>query len=567
MSPLRRAWEAPFWAHVVLLGIVLTALIPVVGTRSSFSPDEPVAITQARSLANGGGWIVEHPFPEVDPFNRFYPLAGSSLGEDGYAPFAKHPVYPVILAALEPVGGLGAMMALSVLATVAAAAFAGLLARNVTGGLERPVLWAVGVASPLLFDGYLVIAHSLAAALVTGATLAVVAALQRRRVGWILLAALLLAASVMLRSEALIFAGALGVAVMTVAVASRRFALIGQGAFLVLAGWGAALAEKWLLRLAIGAAQVVSIPVAGGGFAETRLAGFINTWLNPSSESTIALGDALLVAVLFMGVAAVCVLRWRSSRPHLLVFLGFLAVLATATAFLIESDRVIPGLLIAFSPCVFGIGLIDRQSLQDPARLLLTVTVGIFVAGVLATQYGAGGSAEWGGRYFALAVPLLSVMALDGLQRRAPALPMQIRQRAGAGLALCSLILAVGAMTALVSVHRQNEELLTRLATNSAQVTPGDGGLPVVVSSWPNISRHAWPTPVAGRWLFNDDDERAADLASRLLEVDIAQLTFIGQEEHEVAPYLRWYEVDPSRSYQDGRWQVSVLIARPTVNP
>lgn len=566
MTWLRRVWGAPLWAHVLVLGVGLLALVPLVGTNSSFSPDEPVAITQARSLAAGGGWIVEHPFTEVDPDGQFYPLAGSNQGEEGMAPFAKHPLYPLMLAAVEPVGGLGAMMVPSVLATVAAAALAALLARTVTGGLERPVLWAVGVGSPLLFDAYLVIAHSLGAAFVTAATLAVVVAIRRSRSLLLMMAAaLLVSVAVLFRTEALIFALALGVATAVVGITRRRHGLVVGGAVVAAAGVGSALLEKWLQQVFIGAGpQAISVPDAGGNFFEARWAGFLNTWLSPSSSSDVSGGDALLVVVMLLAVAAVAVLRWRSNRPHLLVFLGAGAAGLAFVALLTDPDRVVPGLLVAFPLAVFAIGLASRDSFRDPARLVLTVTAGLFMAGVLATQYGAGGSAEWGGRYFALGVPILTVLAVDGLARRAPALPVPVRRWAGAGLVTCSLFLAVGAIASLASMHRHNERLLERLVSTSQLISPGDGGVPVVVSSWPNIARHAWPTTPAQRWLYSPDEvDLGRELASRLIDAGIAELTFVGQKPEEVAPYLSRYAVDEERSHEIGRWEITVLVARP----
>ena len=565
MGVLRRVWGAPFWAHVLVLAIGLLALVPVIGTSSSFSPDEPVAITQARSLAEGGGWIVEHPFPEVDPDGQFYPLAGSSNGEHGAAPFAKHPVYPLMLAALEPVGDLAAMMVLSVLATVAAAALAALLAKELTGGLQRPVLWAVGVASPLFFDAYLVIAHSLGAALVTAATLAVVVAVRRQRVVLLMVGAIaLLSAAVLLRSEALIFAGGIGVATATVGVAHRRLGLVGWGGLMVLSGVATAMSEKWFQQLLMGSDQgTVTVPDAGGSFVETRWAGFLNTWLSPSSSSGVGGGDALLVIVMLLAVAGVVVLRWRSSRPYMLVVLAVTATVLATLGFYGDPDRVVPGLLVAFPLAVFGIGLVDREYIRAPAHLILTVTVGLFMAGVLATQYGAGGSAEWGGRYFALGLPLLTVLSIDALARRSPTLPVPVRRWAGAGLVTCSLLLAVGAVTSLTSIHRHNHRLVGRLVSSSQQVVPGDGGVAVVISAWPNIARHVWPTTPPQRWLYNAEEGLGDELAARLIDAGITELTFIGQKPEEISPYLEDYVIDAPRSYEDGRWKVSVLVARP----
>jgi hypothetical protein len=561
---LRRVWTAPLWAHVLVLGVALLAFMPLIGTSSSFSPDEAVAITQARSLASGGGWIVEHPFAAIDPDDEFYPLAGSNQGQDGMAPFAKHPVYPLVLTALEPLGGVTAMVVLSVLATVAAAALAALLAKEVTGGLERPVLWAVGVGSPLLLDAYLVIAHSLGTALVAGATLAVVIAARRQRsVLPMVVAIALVGPAVLMRSEALLYAVALGVGASAAGIARRRLGLAAGGILLGVAGVATALFEKWLLELFIEASpQTITVPVAGGGFLEARWAGFVSTWVSPTSSSNVSGGDALLVLVLFIAVAAVAVLRWRPGRPHMLAFLGSSAAGLTVAALISDPDRVVPGLLVAFPLTVFALGLVDRDYFRTSGRLVLTVTVALFMAGVLATQYGAGGGAEWGGRYFALAVPVVAVLGIDALVRRGRTLPVPVQRRAGGALVACSLLLAIGAVTSITSVHRYNEDLTARLARSTQSVLPGDGGAPVVVSSWANIARLAWPTTSPQRWLYNPDEDRGAELASRLVGAGITELTFIGQDQEDIAPYLDHYAVDPRRSYAFGRWELSVLVSR-----
>ena len=173
--------SGPTWPRSPL---VLLALVPVVGTASSFSADEGAVIVQARSLAGkltgGDGWIVEHPVPEVDPTGVNYPLENADRGENGFAPYAKHPLYPVLLAVADRAGGVTAMVLLSLAGTLAAAALAAGLARRIDPALARPTLWVVGLASPLLFDGYLVMAHALAAALAVGAVLLAVRAVEER---------------------------------------------------------------------------------------------------------------------------------------------------------------------------------------------------------------------------------------------------------------------------------------------------------------------------------------------------------------------------------------------------
>jgi hypothetical protein len=559
-----RVWAAPLWAHVLVLATGLAAMAPLMAPGAgTFSPDEAVVVTQARSLGSGGGWIVEHPFAEVDPDDRYYPVAGSTPGERGMAPFVKHPAYPLVLAGLDAVGGATAMVLLSVMGTVAAAGLAALLAREVTGGLERPVLWAVGGASPLLFDAYLLIAHAVGAALVTGATLAVVMGTRGRRPAPALVAAgALLALAVLFRSEALIFALALGAAVAVAGVVARRPGVVGGGAALAVAAVATAVAERRLAASLVGegGGDALAVPAAGGSFLGARWEGLVNTWLRPSLEVPAG-PDLLLVVAAVMAAAAVVVLRGRLGRPPMLVALSVAATGASAVAFLADPDRVVPGLLVAYPLAIFGIGLVDRRSFEASSRLVVTLTTGLFVAGVLATQYRVGGSAEWGGRYFALAVPALTVLAVDGLARRAPALPGPVRRGALAGLVACSALLAAGALVSLGSWQGHYDDLLAGIDRAGRSTAAGDGGGPVVVSAYPGIARRGWPALEGQRWLYNPDPEHGPELTRRLRRTGVDELVFVGRD-GDVEPYLGRYAVDAGRSFSERWWEVSVLVAR-----
>ncbi len=561
----RRVWAAPLWAHALVLAVALAGAAPLMApSAATFSPDEAVVLTQVRSLADGGGWVVEHPFAEIDSEHRLYPVAGAHRGERGMAPFAKHPVYPVVLVALDAMGGVIAMVLLSVLGTVACAALAALLAREVTGGLERPVLWAVGMGSPLLFDAYLLIAHTVGAALVTAATLAVVRGSHRQQPAAALAGAcLLVALAVLFRSEALLFGLALGAATVVTGLARHRRALVTWGVAVGAAALVTAVVEKRVVTALVGGdAGAVAVPDAGGSFLEARLEGFVNTWLRPSLE-TLTGADTLLVAVVAMAAAAVPVLRGRLGRPHTLVLLSVAATGMCALALAANPGRVVPGLLVAYPLAVLGIGLVDRTAFDASGRLLLTVTSGLFVAGVLATQYRVGGSAEWGGRYFALVVPALTVLAVDALARRARPLPVVVRVGALAGLVACSALMAVGAVTAMKTWHGHYEDLLAAIDDAGRTTSPGDGGGPVVVSAYPNMARRGWPTLPAQRWLYDSKGERGSEVAALLDDRGVDELLFVGRDADEVEPYLGRYAVDRERSFSMRSWTISVLVVRP----
>lgn len=557
---MRRVWGAPLWAHVVTLGVLLLALVPVVGTSATFSPDEGLVLVQARSLAEGGGWVVEHPLPEIDAENRFYTFPGSSQGTDGMAPFAKHPVYPLVLAGLDRIGGVAAMMALSVLGTLAAAAAAALLARDVAGGLERPVLWAVGVGSPLFFDGYILIAHSLGAALATMAALAAVRGVRQARPRPLLACTGFAAAAVLLRSEALLFALALGLGIVVTGLARRRPALVAWGFVVPAAALAVAYAEKLAQVALIGSANTaVSPPAIQGGFFEARFTAFLNTWLRPSTS----LSDLVLIEVTVLVLFGVFVARWRPQRSRLLLALSAGVIAISSAGLIMDPGRVVPGLLVAFPLAVVAIGMVDRRYFDVDGRLLLTVTAGLFIAGVLATQYREGGSAEWGGRYFALAVPLLAVLAIDALARRAAQVQPAVRLGAAAALATSAALLAFGSMASINGVHSFSDRLVDRIHRTAEASSPGDGGAgPVVVAAYGNVPRLAWTSHDGQRWLHNNDGKISAELARRLREDGVGEVVFVGAKPEDVTGYLTDYAVDPGRSWEMGIWKVSTLVAR-----
>ncbi len=210
--PLRETIaSAPIALHAGALLVVLLALLPLVGTAVSYSADEGAAIIQAESLADGDGWIIPHPFPEVDPAGDHYPLENSPSGPEGTASYAKHPAYPWLLAGADRLGGHTAMVLVSLLGTWAAAVGAAYLARSLVGGYARTSLWLVGAGCPLLFDGYWVIAHSVAAALVVWAVWAALR-LDRSRWPWLAVVGVpvLVAAATMLRTEVALYAVGLG---------------------------------------------------------------------------------------------------------------------------------------------------------------------------------------------------------------------------------------------------------------------------------------------------------------------------------------------------------------------
>jgi hypothetical protein len=117
------------------------------------------------------------------------------------------------------------MLLLSVLGTWSAAVAAGLIARRLDPAYGIWALWITGIASPLVFDAYLVIAHSIAAALAGFAFLGLDQALKGKPKA-LLYALPAAVCMVLLRSEGVLLTLALGAAIGLSAIRFDRFRIV-----------------------------------------------------------------------------------------------------------------------------------------------------------------------------------------------------------------------------------------------------------------------------------------------------------------------------------------------------
>ena len=498
------------------LAVVLLALLPVLGTEASFSADEGAAIAQARSLERGEGWIVEHPVPEVDPGDRHYPLELSARGPRGVAPFAKHPLYALLLAGAGSLGGVTAMVLLSVVGTVAAAGVASALARRIEPVLSRPAVWATGLASPLFFDGYLVIAHTLGAAAAGAAVLAAVFALDRRSRSALPLLVASLVLAVLLRTEATLLGVALAAAAGLAGLARRERRVTGLVVSVVAVGSvlaARALEKAWAASLVGGSPRTTG----GGSDAEVgwlagRLDALVLTWLRPGYGGDV-LAEAALVVMLVSLVLAARVARRHPQDGTAIGLLGLVAAAAGTAALVVSPSNVVPGLLVAFPLAATGMAVMGRDAVTTPTARLVGGSFALFAAAVVATQYATGGSGEWGGRYFALGLPLLVPVVLAALHRTGLSLDRATAGRAAGALVVCSVAMATMAVGSLRSSHRFTARLMASVASVGQAATPD--ARPGVVATSAALPRLAWPVSDGQRWLLAEAGE-VADLAARL---------------------------------------------------
>lgn len=537
-----RALHAPLWLHAVALFTVTLALLPLAHIDTVFFADEGSGLAQAQQLANGDGWQRPASFPAADPAGETFPLFNAQTA-DPVIPLGQHPVYALVVEPWFAVGGQAAAAVLSLVGLALAAFLSGRLADRLRPGLGVATLWVAGLASPLFFDGYLVVAHTLAASAAAGVALALVRVLRRERVVLMtVLGGVLIATAGLLRNEALLFGAAVGLVALALGARWHDPALVAFGVVAGVSSMTARALEALIRsRIASGGHAGAAFSTAtesGSRLGQIVSGGFI-TLLLPSYGHFDASAVLLLLAVVSGVVSAVVARRRPDDRNGLFLFGGLAVVLLTVR--LAFEARPVPGIVWACPVLVIGGALIDRPLLRSRSvRALVVVTI-VFAGAVLATQYGAGGGREWGWRYFSLALPIAIAVAViaivDGAAR------IGRGDRRVAAVLLAGLCLATGALAFLASraTRDENREIVDAIRANYETTPAVDGGKPVVVTTqWGTIDRFSWDHVDETRWLViaPTDRSKVAVYLDRIAKLGVGQVTFVTTNIDEDRPFV-----------------------------
>jgi hypothetical protein len=557
--------RVPLWVHAVGLGAALLVLTAWVRTDVSYSVDEPAAIIQAQLLAAGDGWLLPNPLPSIDPAGDQPYLVLSDRGDEGTAPYAKHPAYPALLALADRIGGQTAMVLLSVAGALAAAVLTARIARRIDPALEVWTLWAAGLASPLFFDSQLVIAHTLGTA---AAAVGVLAALRlRRRWSWAAAVgggAALVAATVV-RTEAVLFAVVLAAALAAGGVRGRDGRRVATGVTWVGAAGLAVLADRWLL------ARITGAPVSGLSTAAGRDAlEFLATRVSSTATMLLAPGEAwateaqlALFLVLVSAIALGVVLRRPTASPVAVGLAGGGLVAAALAPFLLSNPAATPGILIVFPALTVGLLTVNREVWEHVVTGWLLRVGGAYALLVALTQYAQAGGVEWGARYLAVALPVLVPAAVASVSAalRRTALPTR---RVALGCLVAGSLATTGlAAWSLRYTHDATRRFAGRITEAAAQAPGpdlGDGDRrPIVLATWFAVGRL---TSVPGpdvRGLTVTDPRQVPELGRRLREAGVERFVLVSEEPGDLDALAPWYH----RATTTGDGRIVVMEAGP----
>lgn len=527
-SPQEEA-GVPWW-HLAPIAVVLLASSFVVGHEAYVFIDEAALLAQV-DLVGDGSWEADRRLLETDPDGAYTPMARSTVTDDGFAPFANHPLHVLLATAAWELGGHVGIRMLSVAGVLGAVAAAGTLAASLGRRHAAVAMWVAGIGSPLVFDANLVVGHAPAAA-VTGALFVAVFRwhpTENRRFALRMLAVFaLVAVGALLRSEVVLLGVAIGAVAAAQGVLRRRTA---EGVVGVAAAAGAVFAyllEPWWIDRLIGTSPGEKVIAASsrGGVSGARDGAF--TVLVGRGQA----GWAVVLAVA-LAVAAAALLRIRRCDARSAAVLGGAGVVIAAIH--LGDPAIVPGIVWAFPLLAVGLVAVSRRQPWTGTLLQSALATIVFAAAVLVTQYSVGGGAEWGWRYVAVALPAIAAVLAVPLVDLASVRSVSGRI-AVAGIVTVGLLVPLSGILAQRRTTDRVEQLLTR--TDDALVR---SDADVIVATQSSFGRYVWPRSIAGDVVsVAGGEDELADLLAALKADGVDRVLLVWSGTEPTVPPDEW---------------------------
>ena len=459
--------------HALGLLACLLVLVPAVDNGAFATPDEGLYSAQADLLAHGS-WAGPRPGADIDHNGKWAVLSGpTALPPGEVVPYARRPLYPLLLTPFWSLGGVAGGMILSVLGVGLAAMLCGVLAGRFNRGAAIPALWLIGLGTPLLFDAHILVGHSLVATFsaafvvlvcVTIATSERPDAFQAAKVAATMASVVPL---VLIRSEGLLLVMGTASALVVTAVRLRpvrvsyRPILLALGV-LFIGILTYALNDVWARSIARHAPADVSALDRAPNIVNSTWVSILRPWYPDNTTASAAM--ALVVVA---SIAAPLILRWLPRFQ--LLGLGFLVVGAIAAVYRVfESSELVSGLVPTVPWIVVGLLSLRRIDVRtQPAQVLLIGSL-LTTAAIAVTTYGDGGAAEWGGRFFHVVLPGLGVVAVLGLIGMTASLTPPMRALAIGALVATTAAISICAVRSAMEMRDLNSSVETYLHEVSA---------------------------------------------------------------------------------------------------
>jgi len=476
------------WVNAAILAVALLILLPVLDRGGLVYTDEGVYVAQTRSVA-AGSWVPRRPVPQVDLEGHWNAAHTTAVVGDRYVPYQFHPTFIALLVPFWNAGGERGMLVLSVIGTWGAAVSCALLARRIRPRFGVLALWLLGLGSPLVFDSYLIVAHSIAAALCGVALLGISRATDDRRLSsliWCLPAVALL---VTVRSEGVLVMGA-AAGVVSLSAISGVFhrpdpqaehvdwRALWTGVAVGVTALGAYFLDVLLRSVAFPSAQSTSNPIKfvlgeGTGPVDAIWASVFRPWTQDGRMAQSGL--ILAMCCLVLGAIVIRVAPRRQLLAVALVLMG--AVAAIVQQF--GDQSLITGLVAAFPVLPAGFILLRSRDLKDPLTVRLLGISALSSVALILTIWDVGGSFEWGGRYFHVLLPLLVPVIVVGLDRGYHALSRTMAPLAAGAVLIVVALFSASALRTEESIRSYTKELVDSTVAFASERS--ENGKPLVV--------------------------------------------------------------------------------------
>jgi len=538
----------PYVVHVLAALVVAVGIVTLTGSGAIVNADEGAALLQGHVVHERGAWGMDNPNPELDPDGRWFPVDLTLRDGVHWYPYTKHVVYPLAVGGLFGAGGLWLVLAAHAATLVGAAAFVGLISRRLAGRtgrdgkvsagrVDRVALWATLVGSAAFFDGFWVIAHAPALLAATAAVLGVVLLADGQpRVRGFVLAAVGTGAMVLLRSEGTLLGLALAASVGLLWLTDRRnlrrlWSALTLGIVTVAAYVGDGLLER-MARPSGGTPFTIDDTTS---WLSGRVTGLTNSVLRADLT-----GERLATLLVVVGAAGT-LLAWGVVRRD--ARLARLAAVAGALGFVaraVLADGMIPGLLAASPLLLAGLCCLDQRIWSNALARTLIVAGALYAAAVVATQYSAGGSGDWGGRYFRLGLAPVLPVVIVAVVARARSLPRPTACVIVGSLVVASLAVSVAAFR---NVREARDVVSSAVERVQQEATAAGDGRPVVVTTRKELGRFSWEHLDDSEILHVADPAELPEVAESLADHDVAGFVLVGEDGElddaadDLAPY------------------------------